>query len=126
MKLTEDTKPQDLASHLQEFTAEDLKKLPHALLYQAREYAAGAEAQNKLAPAEHQAFAREATQESPLLALPIALAALAYQPAKALLGQSRSDVSLEQVGAGLSGVAEGLSNYSATKIEAMKQLLSNL
>lgn len=126
MKIDENTKPQDLAQHLAEIPPEVLRKLDHALLYQAREYVQGAESQNKLAAPEHQAFAREATQENPLMALPIALASIAYQPAKALMGQSRSDPSLEQMGAGLTGVAEGLANYSSSKIQAMQKLLSNL
>lgn len=86
--------------------AELLSRMDHSTLYRARE-GAPRELQNVLAPYEHRAFARQATAENPWMALPIAAATMVYQPAKALLGQSRSDPSLGQVGQGLYGVGEG-------------------
>jgi hypothetical protein len=99
--------PVDLANTLQDYTDKDLQQFDHALLYQAREYAPKDE-QNRLAEAEHRAFAREATAENPLMAVPISLATLLYQPYKMLAGKSRSDSGLNQVAAGLGGVKEGL------------------
>ena len=67
------------------------------------------ELQNLLAGYEHRAFAREATADNPLMALPIAAATPLYQLAK-LLGttDSRSQASWGQMGQGLLGVGEGL------------------
>jgi hypothetical protein len=83
-----------------------LAEMDHAALYQARSRAP-AQMQGLLSPYEHRAFAREATQENPLMALPIAAGTLAYQPYKALMG-ARSAPSFDQVGQGLLGVGEGL------------------
>jgi hypothetical protein len=83
-----------------------LAQMDHAALYQARSRAP-AQMQGLLSPYEHRAFAREATQENPLMALPIAAGTLAYQPYKALMG-ARSAPSFDQVGPGLLGVGEGL------------------
>jgi hypothetical protein len=83
-----------------------LAQMDHAALYQARSRAP-AQMQGLLSPYEHRAFAREATQENPLMALPIAAGTLAYQPYKALMG-ARSAPSFDQVGHGLLGVGEGL------------------
>jgi hypothetical protein len=88
---------------------EDLAQLSHAALYMARARAPK-EQQNMLAPYEHRAFAREATQENPLLALPIAAGAVGYPLYKMLMSPGRSDPSLNQVGQGLLGVGEGVSN----------------
>lgn len=98
---------QELIKALQRYSPDQLSKLNHSTLYSARR-GAPREVQNLLAPYEHRAFAREATQENPLLALPIAAGALAYQPYKMITGKSRSDPSLDQVGQGLLGVGEGL------------------
>ena len=88
---------------------DELKQLDHAQLYMLRAKAP-ADAQDKLASAEHRAFAREATTENPLLALPIALATLAYQPYKMIVPGSRSHGSLNQAAQGLIGVGEGIVN----------------
>lgn len=98
--------PQELVARLASFTPGQLSQMDHATLYSARGYASK-EQQNQLAPYEHQAFAREATRENPLLGLPIAAGTLLYQPYKMLKGQSRSDASLDQVVGGLRGVGEG-------------------
>lgn len=99
--------PKEIAASLSMLDEDALKRLGHAELYSARRYVPK-ELQNKISPYEHRAFAREATQENPLLALPIAAGTLAYQPYKMLMGQSRSGASLDQVGHGFAGVGEGL------------------
>jgi hypothetical protein len=99
--------PQQIAAALSSLTPEQLAQLDHASLYQARSYAPKAQ-QGLLAPYEHRAFAREATQENPLLALPIAAGSLAYPLYKSLLSPGRSAPSLDQVTGGLLGVGEGL------------------
>lgn len=88
---------------------DDLSKMPHADLYRMRGAAQDQALQDLLAKYEHRAFAREATAENPLLALPIAVATPLYQAAK-LLGAtgSRSQPSWSQMGHGLLGVGEGL------------------
>lgn len=99
--------PQDLLKALQDMTPGQLGGMDHATLYNARRGAPQAQ-QDQLAGYEHRAFAREATADNPLLALPIAAGALAYQPYKMLMGQARSGPALSQVGQGLAGVGEGL------------------
>lgn len=103
---------------------EKLNQMEHAVLYQARARASK-EMQNKLAGPEHRAFAREATEENPLLALPIAVATLGYQPYKMLAGQSRSNASLDQVLQGLTGVGEGLLGYGEKKIEQLGRMIKS-
>ena len=99
--------PQEIAESLKMLSPDQLGKMDHASLYNARRYVPR-EQQGDISPYEHRAFAREATQENPLMGLPIAAGTLAYQPYKMLMGQSRSDASLNQVGQGLLGVGEGL------------------
>ena len=89
--------------------AKDLATASHADLYMQRERSTSKVDQNRLAPYEHRAFAREATSENPLLAVPIAIAAPLYQASKAIPGlESRSDASIEQLLQSWIGVAEGL------------------
>lgn len=89
--------------------AKDLATSSHADLYMQREKTTDKAEQNRIAPYEHRAFAREATAENPLLAVPIALAAPIYQASKAIPGmESRSDASVEQLLQSWIGVAEGL------------------
>lgn len=129
MDINNETNPQDLAKYIKDIPPDALNKLSHMVLLRTRAAAdpKDKEAQNKLAPPEHRAFAREMVEDNPVNAVPMALMALAYQPAKALgIVHGRSDASLEEMGAGLTGVAEGLSNYSTSKLEAMKKLLANL
>lgn len=99
--------PREIAASLQSMSPQQLAGMSHASLYSARQYVPR-ELQGNISPYEHRAFAREATQENPLMALPIAAGTLAYQPYKFLKGQARSPVSLDQVGHGLAGVGEGL------------------
>ncbi len=89
------------------YSTDQLANLDHARLLSARN-GAPKYVQNLLAPYEHRAFAREATMENPLMALPIAAGTMLYQPYKMLMGKSRSDPSLNQIGQGLAGVGEGL------------------
>jgi hypothetical protein len=103
------TTPQQRAMGLLSLTPEQLAALDHATLYQARAHIPK-EQQNQLAGYEHRAFAREATEENPLMALPIAAGAVGYPFYKMLMSPGRSDPSFNQVGQGLLGVGEGVSN----------------
>lgn len=70
--------------------------------------------QQKLAPMEHRAFAREWTQENPLLAVPsLAFAIPGYAVAKKLgLIGARTQPSLEQIGQSYLGIFDGLKSLS--------------
>jgi hypothetical protein len=94
-------------AQLAAMTPEMLSQMDHAALYQARSRAP-AQMQGLLSPYEHRAFAREATHENPLMALPIAAGTLAWPVYKSLVSPGRSSPSLDQVGQGLLGVGEGL------------------
>jgi hypothetical protein len=111
--------PQEILASLQTFSPQELGKMDHAMLYQARQ-GATPEQQRVLSPYEHQAFAREATAENPLMALPIAAGTLAYQPYKMLMGQARSAPSLDQVTQGLKGVGQGLWQAFQQMVEPSK------
>jgi hypothetical protein len=100
--------PQQLVQGLSGYTPDQLSAMPHALLYAARDYA-NPQQQAVLGPAEHQAFAREATQANPWMAAPIAAATPLYSLYKAFANTgARSPASLGEVGGGLMGVAQGL------------------
>lgn len=99
--------PQELATQLASFTPKQLAGMDHSTLYSARQYIPR-EQQNAISPYEHRAFAREASMENPLMALPIAAGTMLYQPYKALMGQSRSAPALDQVTQGFAGIGEGL------------------
>lgn len=88
---------------------DELPSADHARLYMARYQAKDPAMQDLLAAYEHRAFAREATRDNPLMALPIAAGIPLYQLAK-LMGatNSRSSPSLFQAGQGLLGIGEGL------------------
>lgn len=92
-------------------TEEELGKASHSDLINARK-GAPKDVQDKLAPYEHRAFARESVAESstPLVSAASLTAAIpAYQTSKALgLEQSRSSPSVKQVTEGLKGVVEGV------------------
>lgn len=87
-----------------------LAGMSHSDLYMKRAYAKTRAEQDRLAPYEHRAFAREFAKESPLKAaasLPFAIPA--YTAAKALgLQKARSGASLEEMRQGFMGLAEGL------------------
>lgn len=86
-----------------------LAAMSHAELYTKRAKAPKSE-QDRLAPLEHRAFAREFAQESPVKAavsLPFAIPA--YTAAKALgVTRARSGASIEEMKQGFIGLAEGL------------------
>lgn len=104
--------PQELAARLASYTPQQLGAVDHATLFQARDANAGnMQLQQLLAPYEHRAFAREATRENPLMAVPIALATPLYAGAKAagfMRDDNTTDPSMKQVAQGLTGVGEGL------------------
>lgn len=86
-----------------------LGSMSHADLYAARGQTKDPALQEAIGPAEHAAFAREATAENPLMALPIALATPIYTGAKAAgLIKARTPASWAEIGAGWTGTAEGL------------------
>lgn len=99
--------PEQIAHAVQGMSDEELAQMPHWMLYAARAHLPASE-QDRIAPFEHRAFAREEVREHPLMALPVAAGALAYQPYKMVTGGARSAPSLGQVGQGLMGVYEGL------------------
>ena len=83
-KQTEMT-PKEIAAAIESLKGDALSKMSHSDLYSARDIVP-AEYQNKISPYEHRAFAREATQENPLMALPSA-AGTDCPPYKILNGQ---------------------------------------
>jgi hypothetical protein len=111
-----------LTKTLLEMSADELNRVSHAELYTARSRAPK-EQQDKLAGPEHRAFTREATTENPLMAIPLLLATIGYQPYKMVKGQSRSGASLDQMKQGLIGVGEGLGNFGDS---AMQDVLKAL
>ena len=65
-----------------------------------------------LAPYEHQAFARETSEQGPLQAAGQGLLMIpGYQAKKAVMGGGRTGSSLDELLSGLKGVGQGLSNY---------------
>lgn len=99
--------PNELAKALYTLSPDQLAQIPHETLYAARQYISPKD-QGYIAPYEHQAFAREATRENPLMALPIAAGTFAWPLYKALMSPGRSAPSLDQVKGGLLGVGQGL------------------
>jgi hypothetical protein len=96
-------------------TEDQLSGMDHATLYNLRSRNQDPAMQALLAPYEHRAFARQATQENPLMSAPIAVATPLYAGAKALGIAGRADPgtpttppTMRQVGQGLLGVGEGL------------------
>jgi len=85
------------------------QQVPHADLYNARA-TAPPDFQAILGPMEHQAFAREWTQDNPWLAVPSLTAAIpAYTLAKmAGVLSTRSPASLQEMLGGYKGMFEGL------------------
>jgi len=86
-----------------------MANMSHAQLYAMRQNAPK-DAQSLIGPYEHQAFAREFAQESPIsaaISLPFAIPA--YTAAKALgLQKTRSPASLDEIIQGYKGLAQGL------------------
>lgn len=117
-----DLTPEGLADMLMEIPDTALASMPHALLYQARNYAQGKDSQNRLSRFEHRAFAREAIPEDPLLALSLPFAIPGYQAYKAIKGvagdqKARSEGSMDQMLQGFVGVGEGIKQLFADSIK---------
>lgn len=100
----------ELLAQNPEQASQMLSGLDHATLYQMRAKAPRG-MQGLLSPYEHQAFAREATMENPLMALPIAAGTFAWPVYKTLVSPGRSEPSLDQVKQGLIGVGQGLGGW---------------
>lgn len=67
------------------------------------------EAQNYIAPYEHRAYAREATYENPLSAIPLSYTPVLYYITKSLgMEKSRSDPSVKQITQSWAGIMDGL------------------
>ena len=92
------------------YTDEDLDQMPWEDLIHLRKTVgtANQEEQNRVANAEHQAYARERVKENPLQAIVMGAAIPGYQAYKALVPGSRSEGGLAQMGAGYKGVLQGL------------------
>lgn len=100
--------PQQVAQNVGGYSPDQLAAMPHALLYDARQYASP-QGQMMLGPAEHQAYAREAVQANPWMAAPIAAATPIYSLLKAVTNTgARSPASWGELKGGLLGVAQGL------------------
>jgi hypothetical protein len=101
---------QDLVAKMLKLPEDELAAMEHNDLLMARKVAGekNVEAQDKLAGAEHRAFAREYVSENPLAAPGVALMTMLYQPYKILKGQSRSNAGMDQMIQGLTGVKEGV------------------
>ncbi len=117
--------PQQIAASFQMMSAGQRGDLSHADLYNARSYMPR-DQQGDISPYEHRAFAKEATRENPLLALPIAVGTLAYQPYKMLTGKSRSSPALNQIGYGLAGVGEGLWGAFRDQTQTTQNRIANI
>lgn len=76
-------------------------------LYALRTKLKSREDQNAISPYEHRAYTREFTS-GPTDAVQNFLSTMAYTPYKAVVGRTRSDPSLKQIGYGLMGIYEGL------------------
>lgn len=88
----------------------DLNGQTHAVLSALRNRTVDPAEQRRIAPAEHRAFAREWTQEQPLLAVPSLIAAIpAYSVAKAAgILRARTPASLDEMAEGYRGLGEGI------------------
>lgn len=91
-----------------------LDGMSHSELYSMRGKIKDKKAQSILAPYEHQAFAREFTEENPLNTVSLAAAIPLYTLGKAtgLVGGTRSPASLSELTQGFRGVGQGLSRWA--------------
>ena len=112
--------PDLLAKTLLEIGDKELRALPHNLLYQTRTRIPKGEQQDRLAGAEHRAFARESVIENPLMAISLMAAIPGYQAYKMVTGKARSESSLDQVLQGYAGVGEGLSSRVGDLIDSLR------
>ena len=92
----------------QDLSDEYLENLSWEELLELRRNAQTQAEQNKLANAEHQAYARDTVKENPLMALPMAAMVPGYQVFKGIAGGARSEGGLAQMGAGYKGILQGL------------------
>lgn len=103
----------------------DFSSLNHAQLYNLRQlYNNNPQMQNQLAPAEHQAYAREFAIDSPLTAaasLPFAIPA--YTIAKyiglPIASNSRSAPSIDEMLSGYKGLGQGLLQAGTQKLTGL-------
>lgn len=106
-------------------SGEELGKMAHSDLLQLRyKYEGKKDMQEKIAPFEHRAWAREYVKESPAAAAVIPIMSAGYQVAKALhltgKDEQSTGASSEQFTQSLKGVYEGLSAETDENVEAGK------
>ena len=104
----------------------DYGSMTHAQLVSLRDALSPTDPQQDvLAPYEHQAFARQWTEDSPVLApLSLTFAIPAYSAAKALgLERGRSDASWNEMLSGYRGMAEGIAHNMQPVVGNLYQLL---
>lgn len=90
---------------------QELATAPMNELITARKSATTQEEQNKLANAEHRAYARETVGDNPAMAASLAVAIPAYYVGKKTgIVKGRSEATVEQMGEAFKGVGEGLAN----------------
>jgi hypothetical protein len=100
------TKRADLAAFLNEHGG-DVGSMSHSDLYRLRALSPPEE-QPSIAPLEHRAFAREWTQDNPVLGVGMPLAALGYYLAKKTGAiQSRTPADMDQVFGAVQGTLQG-------------------
>jgi hypothetical protein len=103
---TED--PQQLARLLPHLTPEQLRNVPHHVLWSAR-FHVPPEQQNLISPYEHRAYTKDMAYENPWLIPGIAALIPAYQGAKWLGStDSRSKPSMAQMTEAYGGLWQGL------------------
>lgn len=87
----------------------EMDRLSHSQLYRLRDMASP-DMQSTLGPAEHQAFAREWTEENPLVAVPsLGVAIPLYTMAKRFgLLRARTPGTMDEMLSGFRGIAQGM------------------
>ena len=115
--------PFDFNNRWMRYTDEDLLGMSFLDLVKLREESKSKEAQNRLAPFEHRAFVKYATEEDgPGMGALLAGSALPYYLAKRLSPTNfgaRSDPSMEQVGQGFAGFGEGVKSWGRNKLSRL-------
>ena len=105
-------------AHIGAIAMPNFKTMNHGDLYALRDSLAPIDPrQQQIAPYEHRAFAREWTQESPVLGpLSLTFAIPAYAAAKATgLQQARTPPSWDQVFQGYAGIYDGLKSITTKR-----------
>lgn len=108
-----DSQTKKVGGLLSDIPDDALNSMPWDDLYNLRlKYKGNPEMQAKIAPFEHQAYARESVAESPLTAPVWALMPAGYQAYKVLGGGGHDDMttppSMDQALAGMRGTGQGL------------------